>query len=88
MPRLHISEDGKPSKYLIKEALEMLKKHRVRINIKDEGGDNQRVLEGADIRLPSRIVRWLFGDFTTVYLLKPGQSIESVEVHELNTAAE
>lgn len=30
-----------------------------------------------------RLLRLLFGDFTTVYLLSPGQSVESVEVHEV-----
>lgn len=57
-------------------------KHRVRINVTDEKSKT-RVLEGADRRLPVRLLRLLFGEFTTVYLLSPGQSVESVEVHEL-----
>mgnify|MGYP007070155323 CR=1 FL=1 len=60
----------------------MRQKHRVRINVTN-GGRSDKVLEGADIRLPARLLRFLFGDFTTVYLLKPGQDIESVEVHEV-----
>ena len=35
------------------------------------------------MRLPSRIARFLFGDFTQVYLLAPGQTVESVNVKEL-----
>ncbi len=61
----------------------MRMKHRVRINVADESNGKQRVLEGADMRLPSRLIRWLFGDYSTVYLLKPGQYIDSVEVHEV-----
>lgn len=57
-------------------------KHMIRINVSDEKSKT-RVLEGADRRLPMRLLRLLFGDFTTVYLLSPGQSVESVEIHEV-----
>ena len=60
----------------------MALKHRIRINVTDEKS-KMKVLEGADRRLPMRLLRFLFGDFTTVYLLSPGQSVESVEVHEV-----
>ena len=63
-------------------------KHRVKINVTDGGDEKRRVLEGADLKLPARFLRWLFGGFTQVYLLKPGQSIESVEVHEVKTEEE
>lgn len=59
----------------------MALKHRIRINVMDEKSKTS-VLEGAERRLPMRLLRWLFGEFTTVYLLSPGQSVESVEVHE------
>ncbi len=36
-----------------------------------------------DVRLPAGLIRFLFGDFTQVYLLKPGQSVESVDVKEV-----
>ena len=57
-------------------------KHKIRINVANESGKSS-VLEGADRRLPRRLLRWLFGDYSTVYLLKPGETIESVEVHEV-----
>lgn len=57
-------------------------KHMVRIN-ENNDGNKRCILEGAERRLPGRILRWLFGDFTTVYLLSPGQSVESIEIHEL-----
>ena len=59
----------------------MALKHRIRINVMDEKS-RTKVLEGADRRLPARLLRLLFGEFSTVYLLSPGQSVESVEVHE------
>lgn len=60
----------------------MALKHRIRINVTDEKSKST-VLEGADRRLPTRLLRLLFGEFTTVYLLSPGQCVESVEVHEI-----
>lgn len=60
----------------------MALKHRIRINVMDEKS-RTKVLEGADRRLPTRLLRLLFGEFSTVYLLSPGQSVESVEVHEV-----
>lgn len=60
----------------------MVLKHRIRINVMDEKS-RTKVLEGADRRLPARFLRLLFGEFSTVYLLSPGQSVESVEVHEV-----
>lgn len=60
----------------------MALKHRIRINVSGRKSKT-RVLEGADRRLPMRLLRFLFGDFTTVYLLSPGQSVESVEIHEV-----
>lgn len=60
----------------------MALKHRIRINVTDEKSKT-RILEGADRRLPMKLLRLLFGEFTTVYLLSPGQSVESVEIHEV-----
>ena len=41
------------------------------------------MLKGADMKLPARLVRFLFGDFTQVYLLAPGQTVESVDIKEV-----
>lgn len=57
-------------------------KHRIRINVTDDKSKT-KILEGANRRLPLRLLRFLFGEFTTVYLLSPGESVESVEVHEV-----
>ena len=61
----------------------MALRHRITINVTDPRGKTGTVLKGADVRLPARLVRFLFGDFTQVYLLKPGQSVESVDVKEV-----
>lgn len=61
----------------------MALKHRVSINITGVGGQGKNIIAGAERRFPSRLLRFLFGDFTQVYLLSPGQSVESVEIHEI-----
>lgn len=58
-------------------------KHRITINVTDPNGKKAAVLRGADMRLPARLVRFLFGDFQQVYLLSPGQTVESVNISEV-----
>ena len=60
----------------------MALRHRITINVTDPRGKTGTVLKGADARLPARLVSFLFGDFTQVYLLKPGQSVESEDIKE------
>lgn len=61
----------------------MALKHKITINVSDPSGNKANVLRGADMRLPSRIAKFLFGDFTQVYLLAPGQTVEYVDVREV-----
>ncbi|MBS5369954.1 hypothetical protein [Phascolarctobacterium faecium] len=61
----------------------MAVKHKVTINVSDHNGGSTMVLQGAKMKLSERIIRFFFGEFTQVYLLKPGQSVESVDVREL-----
>mgnify|MGYP000946824484 FL=1 len=57
-------------------------KHRVVINV-SKSNKKAPVLKAAQLTLPRRILKWLFGDFTQVYLLKPGETIQSVDVKEI-----
>ena len=52
-------------------------KHKIVINVSDPNGRKANVLRGADVKLPARLLRFLFGDFTQVYLLSPGQTVEA-----------
>ena len=61
----------------------MAVKHRIVINISDSGGRRKNVLKGADVKLPARLLKFLFGEFTQVYLLSPGQTVESVDIREV-----
>lgn len=42
----------------------MALRHRITINVTDPRGKTGTVLKGADVRLPARLIRFLFGDFT------------------------
>lgn len=61
----------------------MMLKHRVRINVTDSNGNPTTVLKGAQMKLPARIIKFLFGDFKQIYLLDVGQTVESVDVTEV-----
>ncbi len=58
-------------------------KHRVRVNIADARGRKQPVLESCHLRLPMRLLRWLFGDFTEVLVLTPSASVKEIEIHAI-----
>lgn len=55
-------------------------KHKIVINVSDPNGRKANVLRG---KLPTRLLKFLFGDFTQVYLLSPGQTVESVDIREV-----
>lgn len=66
-----------------REVMAMALKHKVVINVSDSGGRKTNVLKDAEMKLPARLVRFLFGEFTQVYLLAPGQTVESVDIREV-----
>lgn len=58
-------------------------KHRVSIKVADRSGRKTEVLHGSRMKLPRRLLKLLFGDFCEVFVLTPGQTVESVEIHEV-----
>lgn len=58
-------------------------KHRIQISIKDSDGKKRTILRGGVRYIPRRIAQWLFGESLNVLVLKPGQSVETVEIHEV-----
>ena len=57
-------------------------KHKVTINVADVDGCRIAVMKGAEKKLPIRFFRCLFGDFTQIYLLSLGQTVQSVDISE------
>ena len=41
-------------------------KHKIVINVSDPQGKTAKVLKGANVKLPTRLIKFLFGDFTQV----------------------
>ena len=66
----------------------MAVKHKIVINASDSSGREENVLKGADVKLPARLLKFLFGEFTQVYLLSPGQTVESVDIREVEEGGE
>ena len=60
-----------------------LMKHQVIINVEKADGEKVPVVKGAVRYLPRKIVEWLFEEYTQVYLLKPGETVSSVDVVEV-----
>lgn len=58
-------------------------KHQVIINVEKADGEKVPVVKGAIRYLPRKIVEWLFGEYTQVYLLKLGETVSSVDVVEV-----
>ena len=58
-------------------------RHRIKINILDTRGRRRPVLKSHALRLPNRLLRLLFGDFSEVLVLSPGKTVDIVEIHEI-----
>lgn len=56
--------------------------HNVRISVAQRDGPVPVIRSGIR-RIPSRIIRFLFGDCTEIYVLQRGQTVKSVEIHEM-----
>ena len=51
-------------------------KHKITIHVSDPKGKSKTILKGANMKLPARIVRLLFGDYQQIYLLSPGRTVD------------
>lgn len=62
--------------------------HKIRINVVSDDGEKEAVLQGGICRVPYRLIRFLFGDMAQVLVLKPGNTVDSVEVFRKVTAGQ
>lgn len=65
------------------EVTTMALRHKITINVTDSHGKSTRGLKGAEMRLPARFARILFGEYTQVYHQAHGQIVDSVDIHKL-----
>ena len=59
-------------------------KHKIKIKVAKNEMESEMVLASRTKRIPSRIARFLFGDYSEVLVLSPGKTVKAVEIHELN----
>lgn len=58
-------------------------KHKVCINIAKPGGAPSPVIRSGTMQIRKRILDFLFGQQVNVLVLSPGDSVQTVEIHEL-----
>lgn len=58
-------------------------KHKVCIKVTDPNGHKQTVLKGGIRTIPRRVLTFLLGESMEVLVLTPGQTVSSVEIHEV-----
>lgn len=58
-------------------------KHKVRINVADRSGNKQKVLQSEHRSIPKRLLAFLFGDFCEILVLTPGESVQGIEIREM-----
>jgi len=57
--------------------------HRVQINVAQGGEGPLDVLGSRRRKIPARLLRILFGQYSEVLVLTPGKTVRSVEIHEM-----
>ena len=58
--------------------------HKVQINVaRKDGSQKNAVIKSGISKIPQRLLNFLFGEFTEILVLTPGQSVQSVEIHEI-----
>ena len=55
--------------------------HTVRIQVAKSDGNHQIIQSGIR-HLPRRLIRFLFGDCSEILVLKPGETVKTVEIKE------
>lgn len=58
-------------------------RHKVRINLEDCEGHKQMILQSESISLPKKLLTLLFGEFTDVLVLTPGDTVRGIEIREM-----
>ena len=56
--------------------------HTVRIHVAKPDG-NQQIIQSGIKHIPRRLIRFLFGDCSEILVLKPGETVRSVEIKEM-----
>ena len=58
-------------------------KHKVSINIAKPDGTHFPVIRSSTMQIRKRLLDFLFGKKVSVLVLSPGDSVQTVEIHEM-----
>lgn len=58
-------------------------KHKVTINVTTPSGVSTPVLRSNRYMMRSKLLDFLFGEKVSILVVSPGDSVETVEIHEL-----
>ena len=58
-------------------------KHKVCINIAKPGGTPSPVIRSGTMQVRKKLLDFLFGQQVSVLVLSPGDSVQTVEIHEM-----
>ena len=59
-------------------------RHKVHIKVRRKDLPDVEVLATKEKRISSRIARFLFGDYSEVLILKPGRTVDGIEIREIH----
>ncbi|MEF9880066.1 MAG: hypothetical protein RR975_11665 [Clostridia bacterium] len=58
--------------------------HKVSISVREPDGGARNVLNGGEVKLREKLLRWLFGEKKKVLVIAPSDSVFNVEIREQN----
>ena len=61
----------------------MVLRHRICIRVRDADGTQEPVVTGGTLSLRERLLRWLLGAPVKLLVITPGDTVETVEIHEI-----
>jgi len=63
-------------------------KHKVSICVSRNGTDNTDIVKSGSRTIRSKLLSILFGEKVGVFILTPGKTVETVEIHEIAAGGE
>ncbi|WP_296557504.1 hypothetical protein [uncultured Acetobacterium sp.] len=58
-------------------------KHKVSISIAQQDGRESSVIKSGSVQVRNKLLKFLFGEKVNVLVLTPGDSVETVEIHQI-----
>ena len=58
-------------------------KHKVSIRIAQADGRTSSVIKSGSMSIRNKLLKFLFGEKVNVLVLTPGDSVETVEIHQI-----